>query len=92
MSSRFPYLVRFMPVLSDKPLTRWYVPFSVAVAETTLYIPGFDPQAITANNIGTDASGHTTWVIGSGVTSGTYEDAPGIVHSGASFLCLFCLR
>ncbi|KAM5532312.1 hypothetical protein V8D89_013991 [Ganoderma adspersum] len=54
---------------------------SLVVADTTLYIPGFDPQAITANNIGTDASGHTTWVIGPGVTSGTYEDAPGIEHS-----------
>ncbi|PIL24339.1 hypothetical protein GSI_14092 [Ganoderma sinense ZZ0214-1] len=54
---------------------------SLAAADTTLYIPGFDPQAITANNVGTDASGHTTWVIGPGVTSGTYEDAPGIEHS-----------
>ncbi|TBU35580.1 hypothetical protein BD311DRAFT_707685 [Dichomitus squalens] len=54
---------------------------SFAAAQTTLYIPGFDPQAITADEVGTDASGHTTWVIGPGVTSGTYEDAPGIIGS-----------
>ncbi|KAI1794725.1 hypothetical protein LXA43DRAFT_996324 [Ganoderma leucocontextum] len=54
---------------------------SLAAAQTTLYIPGFDPQAITADNIGTDGSGHTTWRLGPGVTSGTYEDPPGIVHS-----------
>ena len=55
----------------------------MVVAETTLYIPGFDAQAITADIEGVDDQGRTTWRIGPGVLSGTYEDAPGIVHSGA---------
>ncbi|KAI0723840.1 hypothetical protein C8T65DRAFT_714787 [Cerioporus squamosus] len=54
---------------------------AVAAAETTLYIPGFDPQQITADVEGVDASGHTTYRFGPGVTSGTYEDSPGIVGS-----------
>ena len=38
---------------------------------TTLYIPLVDPQPITADIEGVDASGHTTWRLGPGVPSGT---------------------
>ncbi|EIW56686.1 uncharacterized protein TRAVEDRAFT_49506 [Trametes versicolor FP-101664 SS1] len=44
------------------------------VAAATLYIPFFDPQPITADIEGVDASGHTTWRIGPGVPSGTLTD------------------
>ena len=54
----------------------------VTAAQATLYIPGFDPQAITADVEGVAADGHTTWRIGPGVTSSPYEDPAGIVHSG----------
>ncbi|KAI0362546.1 hypothetical protein OH77DRAFT_1388589, partial [Trametes cingulata] len=54
---------------------------TVATAQTSLYIPGFDPQAITADVEGVDAQGRTTWRIGPGVTSGTYEDPAGIIGS-----------
>ncbi|KAI0780529.1 hypothetical protein BD413DRAFT_607818 [Trametes elegans] len=54
---------------------------SLAAAQTSLYIPGFDPQAITADVEGVDAQGRTTWRIGPGVTSGTYDDAAGIIGS-----------
>ena len=62
---------------------------TVAAAQATLYIPGFDPQAITADVEGVAADGHTTWRIGPGVTSGTYEDPPGILHSGEHFVDSF---
>ncbi|KAH9931690.1 uncharacterized protein BXZ73DRAFT_90110 [Epithele typhae] len=56
--------------------------FSVAAAQSTsLYIPGFDPQQITADIEGIAADGHTTWRIGPGVTSGSFEDEPGIIGS-----------
>ncbi|KAI0373056.1 hypothetical protein BV20DRAFT_963553 [Pilatotrama ljubarskyi] len=54
---------------------------TVAAAQTSLYIPGFDPQAITADVEGVDAQGRTTWRFGPGVTSGTYEDPAGIIGS-----------
>ncbi|KAL1938983.1 hypothetical protein VTO73DRAFT_11136 [Trametes versicolor] len=44
------------------------------VAAATLYIPFLDPQPITADIEGVDASGHTTWRIGPGVPSGTLTD------------------
>ncbi|KAI0807815.1 hypothetical protein C8Q74DRAFT_1229450 [Fomes fomentarius] len=59
---------------------------SVAAAETTLYIPGFDPQPITADVEGVDAQGRTTYRLGAGVTSGTYEDPAGLVNSATLVL------
>ncbi|CDO73653.1 hypothetical protein BN946_scf185014.g123 [Trametes cinnabarina] len=54
---------------------------SLVLAQTSLYIPGFDPQPITADVEGVDAQGRTTWRLGPGVTSGTYEDPAGIEGS-----------
>ncbi|KAI0656227.1 hypothetical protein C8Q70DRAFT_935755 [Cubamyces menziesii] len=48
---------------------------------TTLYIPGFDPQPITADIEGVDDSGHTTWRVGQGTPSGSYTQDPGILVS-----------
>ncbi|KAJ3001883.1 hypothetical protein NUW54_g6157 [Trametes sanguinea] len=45
---------------------------------TTLYIPGYDPQAVTADIEGVDASGHTTWRLGPGVPSGTFTGNGGM--------------
>ncbi|KAI8989817.1 hypothetical protein BD414DRAFT_485265 [Trametes punicea] len=55
--------------------------FSRAAAQTSLYIPGFDPQPITADIEGVDAQGRTTWRIGPGVTSGTFDQDAGIEGS-----------
>ncbi|KAI0331078.1 hypothetical protein GY45DRAFT_1361029 [Cubamyces sp. BRFM 1775] len=54
---------------------------SIVLAQTSLYIPGFDAQAITADVEGVDAQGRTTWRIGPGAMSGTYEDPAGIIGS-----------
>ncbi|TFK72764.1 hypothetical protein BDN72DRAFT_855297 [Pluteus cervinus] len=35
-------------------------------AQTSLYIPGFDPQPIIATPAGTDDQGHTTWLLSPG--------------------------
>lgn len=43
-------------------------------AQTTLYIPGFDPQPITADVLGVGADGQTTWLLGPGVSSGALDD------------------
>ncbi|KAI0748452.1 hypothetical protein C8Q80DRAFT_739511 [Daedaleopsis nitida] len=54
---------------------------SCAAAQTTLFIPGFDPQAITADIEGVDAQGRTTYRIGGGVASGTFDvggNPPGV--------------
>ncbi|KAI0672818.1 hypothetical protein C8Q78DRAFT_1021536 [Trametes maxima] len=54
---------------------------TLAAAQTSLFIPGFDPQAITADIEGVDAQGRTTYRIGPGATSGTFDDPAGIVGS-----------
>jgi len=46
----------------------------VVSAQTSLYIPGFDPQPVSASEVGVGADGRTTWELAPGVTSGTYED------------------
>ncbi|OSD03705.1 hypothetical protein PYCCODRAFT_1434096 [Trametes coccinea BRFM310] len=43
----------------------------VARAATSLYIPFFDPDPVTAVVEGVDDTGHTTWRLGPGVPSGT---------------------
>jgi len=45
----------------------------VAAAETSLFIPGFDPQAISADIQGVDGQGHTTWLLHQGASSGTLD-------------------
>ncbi|KAH9952160.1 hypothetical protein B0H21DRAFT_716023 [Amylocystis lapponica] len=45
-----------------------------AVADVSLYIPGFDPQPVTANELGVGADGATTWLIAPGEVSGTLSD------------------
>ncbi|KAI0822789.1 hypothetical protein BC628DRAFT_1421468 [Trametes gibbosa] len=54
---------------------------ALSAAQTSLYIPGFDPQALTADIEGVDAQGRTTWRIGPGVTSGTFDDPAGLIGS-----------
>ncbi|KAI0370899.1 hypothetical protein BV20DRAFT_965975 [Pilatotrama ljubarskyi] len=51
------------------------------VTAATLYIPFLDPQPVTADIEGVDASGHTTWRIGPGVPSGTLTDDIGLFTS-----------
>ncbi|KAI9057577.1 hypothetical protein FKP32DRAFT_1598151 [Trametes sanguinea] len=53
---------------------------------TTLYIPGYDPQAVTADIEGIDASGHTTWRLGPGVPSGTFTADRGMVSASVTLV------
>ncbi|RDB22195.1 hypothetical protein Hypma_010690 [Hypsizygus marmoreus] len=46
-----------------------------AFAQTSLYIPGFDPQPISADNLGVDAQGRTTWALHQGALTGTFDDS-----------------
>ncbi|CCL99625.1 uncharacterized protein FIBRA_01644 [Fibroporia radiculosa] len=59
-----------------------------AAAITSLYIPGFDPQPVTANVLGVGADGATTYLIAPGVSSGTFDDSgfdgPATLVVGAS--------
>lgn len=43
-------------------------------AQTSLYIPGFDPQPISVNQLGVGSDGRTTWELQPGVTSGSFDD------------------
>jgi len=49
---------------------------SLAVADTSLYIPGFDEQPVSVSNIGVDSDGRTTWQIQPGKPTGTVPPAP----------------
>jgi len=44
-------------------------------ADTSLFIPGFDPQPLSVNNLGTDGQGRTTWEIVPGSLTGTFTEA-----------------
>ncbi|KAI1782957.1 hypothetical protein LXA43DRAFT_1103196 [Ganoderma leucocontextum] len=49
--------------------------YYVSGAVVSLVIPFADPdEAITANFLGTDAEGHTSWSLGPGVTSGSFTN------------------
>lgn len=57
-----------------------YVQVGVA-AQTSLYIPGFDPQPVSANVLGVGSDGRTTWQIQPGQPSGTLSDV-GFIGTG----------
>ncbi|KAF9014123.1 hypothetical protein BDQ17DRAFT_1342118 [Cyathus striatus] len=40
-------------------------------AQTSLYVPGFEPQPVSADNIGVGSDGRTTWVIHEGEATDT---------------------
>ncbi|TCD64257.1 hypothetical protein EIP91_004326 [Steccherinum ochraceum] len=50
------------------------VAFQRVTSQASLYIPSFDPQPVSAEAIGVDASGHTTWLIAPGQPSGSLTD------------------
>ena len=43
---------------------------------TSLYIPGFDPQPLSAVPLGVDAEGKTTYEIRPGSLTGTFSESP----------------
>lgn len=55
----------------------------VVTAQVTLYIPGTDPEPITADVEGVDDQGRTTWRLAPGVASGTFTEVPTDVGTGA---------
>ncbi|KAG6915329.1 hypothetical protein DXG01_012101, partial [Tephrocybe rancida] len=42
---------------------------------TSLYIPGFDPQPVSADILGVDGQGRTTWALHQGALTGTFDEA-----------------
>jgi len=59
--------VIFVALLLSKPLV---------VADTSLYIPGFNEQPISVTDIGVDSNGRTTWLLVPGKQTGTVEPIP----------------
>ncbi|KAI0065179.1 hypothetical protein BV25DRAFT_1913805 [Artomyces pyxidatus] len=44
------------------------------LADTSLFIPGFDPQPLSVANLGAGADGRTTWEIVPGSLTGTFDE------------------
>lgn len=53
----------------------------VVTAQKSLFIPGFDPQPISADVAGVDQEGRTTWILQPGVFSGSFDDS-GFIGTG----------
>ncbi|EAU88684.2 hypothetical protein CC1G_01057 [Coprinopsis cinerea okayama7 len=54
------------------------------LAQTWLYIPGFDPQPVSANIAGVDERGRTTWILQQGQPSAGFT--PGVEFVGTATL------
>jgi hypothetical protein len=54
----------------------------VVRADTSLYIPGFDPQPLSVGELGTDGQGRTTWEVVPGSLTGTFSE-PAFIGTGA---------
>ena len=50
--------------------------WTVVVADTSLYIPGFNEQPVSVTNIGVDSNGRTTWQIVPGKPTGAVQPLP----------------
>jgi hypothetical protein len=46
----------------------------VVRGDVSLFIPDFDPQPLSAGNLGTDGQGRTTWEIVPGSLTGTFTE------------------
>ncbi|OCH93848.1 hypothetical protein OBBRIDRAFT_885222 [Obba rivulosa] len=46
----------------------------LVAAQTSLYLPDFDPQPVTADQLGVGPDGQTTWLIAPGVSSAGLDD------------------
>ncbi|KAF8643910.1 hypothetical protein AX16_008926 [Volvariella volvacea WC 439] len=47
---------------------------TVVSAQVSLFLPGFDPQPLSADAAGVDEEGRTTWIIQTGAVSGTLDE------------------
>ena len=65
-----------MKLTTDALLIASYLVFSACAlaAEVSLYVPGFDPQPLTAVLAGVE-DGQTTWLLAAGVASGDLDDS-----------------
>lgn len=57
----------------------------VVRGDTSLFIPGFDPQPLSVGDLGTDGQGRTTWEIVPGSLTGTFTE-PAFVGTGTLFI------
>ena len=55
-------------------------------ADTSLFIPGFDPQPLSVENLGTDGQGRTTWEILPGTPTGNSDEVAFVGTGAHSFL------
>jgi hypothetical protein len=53
----------------------------VVRGDTSLFIPGFDPQPLSVGDLGTDGQGRTTWEIIPGSLTGTFTE-PAFIGTG----------
>ncbi|KAI0695284.1 hypothetical protein C8T65DRAFT_47576 [Cerioporus squamosus] len=53
-----------------------FAPHAANAAVVSLFIPDAQPSEVTAEFLGTDSAGHTTWAIGNGQPSDTITAAP----------------
>ncbi|KAG5644044.1 hypothetical protein DXG03_009196 [Asterophora parasitica] len=56
------------------PLTFVAVFAGSALAQTSLFIPGFDPQPISADILGVDGQGRTTWALHQGAVTNSAQE------------------
>lgn len=67
--------VSFTIVSRQVPFLSLTLNIDVSGAVVSLLVPFADPDnAVTANYLGTDAEGHTSWSVGVGVTSGSFTN------------------
>jgi hypothetical protein len=60
-------------------------------ADTSLFIPGFDPQPLSVGDLGTDGQGRTTWEIVPGSLTGTFDE-PAFIGTGTLFIPLLAAQ
>ncbi|KAF5330577.1 hypothetical protein D9619_005273 [Psilocybe cf. subviscida] len=73
------YFARFVLLLAH---LRW----NTVLAQTSLYIPGFDPQPIAASVVGVGSDGRTTWALQKGQADTTDTKSYADFHGTATLV------
>jgi len=64
-------------------ILKWFhLPGALAQAQTTLFLPGFDPQPLSVDVAGVDAQGRTTYILQTGALTDTNQDY-GFIGTGS---------
>ncbi|RDX43656.1 hypothetical protein OH76DRAFT_1185839 [Lentinus brumalis] len=65
-----------VPIIPFLYASTLLVPYAANAAVVSLFIPDAQPGHVTANFLGTDSAGHTTWAIGNGQPSDSVTATP----------------